>query len=47
MRLGGFAEMGLDPNTHTFVLATALMTSVAFAILALNVIALVLQHVYS
>jgi hypothetical protein len=38
--------MRLDPATHTLVLATALMTSVAFAILVLNVIALVLQSIY-
>jgi len=37
--------MGLDPNTHTLVMATAFLTSVAFAIFALNVIALVLQRV--
>ena len=39
--------MGLDPNTHSFVIATAFMTSVAFAIFALNVIALVLQHMFA
>jgi hypothetical protein len=38
--------MRLDPSTHALVVATALLTSVAFAILALNVIALVLQSVY-
>ena len=38
--------MRLDPNTHTLVVATAFMTSLAFAILALNVIALVLRHIY-
>ena len=36
--------MRLDPNTHTFVLATALVTSAAFAIFAMNVIALVLYY---
>ena len=36
--------MRLDPNTHAYVLATALMTSVAFAIFAMNVIALVLYY---
>ncbi|MDX6410997.1 MAG: hypothetical protein QOE91_513 [Gaiellaceae bacterium] len=39
--------MGLDPNTHSFVIATAFMTSVAFAIFALNLIALVLQHMFA
>jgi hypothetical protein len=38
--------MRLDPMTHTLVVATALLTSVAFAILALNVIALLLQQIY-
>jgi hypothetical protein len=37
--------MRLDPNTHSFVIATAFMTSVAFAIFALNLIALILQRV--
>jgi hypothetical protein len=46
MRLGGSAAMGLDPNTHSFVVATAFMTSVSFMILALNVIALLLERVY-
>jgi hypothetical protein len=31
--------MGINPNTHAFVLATAFLTSLAFAILAMNVIA--------
>jgi hypothetical protein len=35
----------LDPNTHAFVLATALMTSICFAISAMNVLAVVLSHV--
>jgi hypothetical protein len=35
----------MDPNTHSFVIATAFMTSVAFAIFALNLIALILQRV--
>jgi hypothetical protein len=38
--------MRIDPSTHALVIATALLTSVAFAILALNVIALVLQQIY-
>ena len=38
--------MRLDPSTHALVVATALLTSVAFAILVLNVIALVLQQIY-
>lgn len=41
----GTAVMRLDPNTHAFVLGTALMTSVAFTIFALNLIALILSHV--
>ena len=36
--------MRLDPNTHAFVLATAALTSLAFTIFALNLLALVLQH---
>ena len=38
--------MRLDPTTHTLVISTALMTSVAFAILVMNVIALTLQSIY-
>ena len=38
------AAMRLDPNTHTFVLATAFLTSFFFAIFAMNVIALVLYY---
>jgi hypothetical protein len=38
--------MRLDPNTHTLVVSTAFLTSLAFAILAMNVIALVLERVY-
>jgi hypothetical protein len=34
--------MRLDPNTHAFVLATAFMTSLTFAIFAMNVIAVAL-----
>jgi len=41
----GDCGMRLDPNTHAFVLGTALLTSVTFTIFALNLIALVLQHV--
>ena len=37
--------MRLDPNTHTFVLVTAFMTSLTFAIFAMNVLALVLGWV--
>ncbi len=36
--------MQTDPNTHVFVLATALMTSICFAIFAMNLLALVLGH---
>ena len=38
------AAMRIDPNTHAFVMATAFLTSVSFAILAMNVLALVLSH---
>jgi len=37
--------MRIDPNTHALVMATAFLTSVSFAILAMNVLALVLSHV--
>ena len=37
--------MKLDPNTHAYVVATALLTSVSFAIFAMNLIALVLSHI--
>jgi hypothetical protein len=37
--------MRLDPNTHAFVLATAFLTSITFTIFALNLLALILQHV--
>jgi len=37
--------MRLDPNTHAYVMATALMTSIAFAVFAMNLIALVLSYV--
>jgi hypothetical protein len=36
--------MGMDPNTHAFVLATAAITSIAFAISFMNVLAVVLSH---
>jgi hypothetical protein len=36
--------MRLDPNTHAFVLATAFVTSITFAIFAMNLLALVLSH---
>jgi hypothetical protein len=38
--------MRLDPNTHAIVLWTAFLTSTAFAIFAVNLIALVLQHLF-
>lgn len=38
------AAMRLDPNTHTFVLATAFITSFAFAVLAMNLLAGVLYY---
>jgi hypothetical protein len=34
-----------DPNTHAFVLATAALTSIAFAISTMNVLAVVLSHI--
>jgi hypothetical protein len=37
--------VNLDPNTHAFVVATAALTSVAFTISMLNVIAVILSHV--
>lgn len=38
--------MQLDPNTHSLVVSTAFLVSLTFAIFAMNVIALVLEHVY-
>jgi hypothetical protein len=35
----------LDPNTHAFVAATAAVTSIAFMVSAMNVLAVVLSHV--
>jgi len=40
-----FTDMRLDPNTHAYVLATALLTSITFAVFATNLIALILSHV--
>jgi hypothetical protein len=34
-----------DPGTHLFILATAALTSIAFTVSALNVLAVVLSHV--
>jgi hypothetical protein len=36
---------GVDPRTEVFVLATAAITSIAFAVSAMNVVAVVLSHV--
>jgi hypothetical protein len=36
--------MRLDPNTHAFVVATAFLTSVTFAIFAMNLLALFLSR---
>ena len=36
--------MRLDPNTHAYVVATAFFTSLAFAIFAMNLIALFLSY---
>ena len=38
MRVYHPAAMRLDPNTHALVYATALITSISFAIFACNVI---------
>jgi hypothetical protein len=35
----------LDPQTQVFVYATAAITSIAFAVSVLNVLAVVLSHV--
>ena len=37
-------RVNLDPNTHAFVAATAALTSVAFTVSTLNVLAVVLSH---
>jgi hypothetical protein len=34
----------LDPNTHALVMATAALTSIAFAVCAMNVLAVFLSH---
>ena len=44
MRRSHPAAMRMNPNTHTYVLATAFMTSAAFAIFVMNVIALYLYY---
>ncbi len=36
--------MRLDPNTHAFVLATAFLTSITFAVFAMNLLALFLSR---
>jgi hypothetical protein len=36
--------MRMNPNTHSYVAATAFMTSLAFAIFAMNVMALCLYY---
>ena len=38
------AAMRIDPNTHAFVMATAFLVSASFAVLAMNVLAIVLSH---
>jgi len=37
--------MRLDPNMHAFVFATAFLTSLTFAIFAMQLIALILERV--
>ncbi len=44
-RRPGMRPMNMDPNTHAFVLATALFTSIAFAIFATHVLVLVLSWI--
>jgi hypothetical protein len=39
------SELNHDPKTHLFILATAAITSVAFAVSVMNVLAVVLSHV--
>jgi hypothetical protein len=46
MRLGGSAAMRMDPNTHTFVVSTAFMVALTFAIFAMNLIAFMLERVH-
>ena len=36
--------MKLDPTTHAFVMATALLTSITFAVFVMNVLALILER---
>jgi hypothetical protein len=38
------AALNLDPNTHAFVAATAAITSIAFTVSVLNVLAVILSH---
>jgi hypothetical protein len=35
----------LDPNTHAFVMATAVLTSISFVVFAMNLLAVFLSHV--
>jgi len=39
--------MQLDPNSNAFVLATAFLVSVTFAIFAMNVLAAILYYTYN
>jgi hypothetical protein len=45
LRLLTICGLNLDPNTHAFVLATAALTSICFAISVMNVLAVILSHV--
>jgi hypothetical protein len=36
-----------DPATHLFIMATAAITSIAFMVSVLNVLAVILDHVIS
>jgi hypothetical protein len=40
----GLWGVRLDPNTRAFVVATAALTSIAFTVSAMNVLAIVLSH---
>jgi hypothetical protein len=36
--------LNLDPNTRAFVMATAALTSITFAVSVMNVLAVILSH---
>ena len=45
VNVGARGGGSLDPHTHAFVQATAVITSIAFTVSVLNVLAVVLSHV--